>query len=141
MSLENKSYQDFQKWKSYANWLLPREPLLVVEGLNPLCGDEVKLYCKPNVEGKVQIVAVGGESCSICSAALGFLFKHQNKFQQGELSSYLQERKKILEGEETSLLVDLEERSFFETVRTHPSRHRCALLPWQTLLKILEVNK
>ncbi|EOQ88131.1 hypothetical protein LEP1GSC202_3243 [Leptospira yanagawae serovar Saopaulo str. Sao Paulo = ATCC 700523] len=140
MSLENKSYVDFLKWKSYANWQIPKETLSEVYSLNPLCGDEVKLYYKELGNQKLQIVAVAGESCSICSAALGFLFKNQTHFEISSIPTYLTERKKILEGKESSLFGDLEELSFLEAVKSHPSRHRCALLPWQTLLKIIEVN-
>ncbi|TGL99324.1 iron-sulfur cluster assembly scaffold protein [Leptospira jelokensis] len=140
MSLESKSYVDFLKWKSYANWQIPKEPVLEVSALNPLCGDEVKLYYQDLGNKKVKVVAVSGDSCSICSAALGFLYKNQSHFEITSFSTYLTERKKILEGKESSLFGDLEELSFLEAVKSHPSRHKCALLPWQTLLKIIEVN-
>ncbi|TGK48474.1 iron-sulfur cluster assembly scaffold protein [Leptospira bouyouniensis] len=141
MSLENKSFEDFLNWKSLANWEKPNEPVFEVVGLNPLCGDEVKLYYKISEGKTIQIVSVAGESCSICSASLGFLFKNQTKFVIDLFASYSSERKKFLEGSETSLFGDLEEISFLNIVKAHPSRHRCALLPWQTLQKIIEVKK
>ncbi|TGM54089.1 iron-sulfur cluster assembly scaffold protein [Leptospira biflexa] len=141
MSSENKSYEDFLKWKSYANWIIPSEPLLEVKSLNPLCGDEVKLYYQITEKKTIQIKAVSGDSCSICAASVGFLFKNQSLIQYEFIGSYEIERKKFLEGNESSLFGDLEEISFLRIVRTHSSRHRCALLPWQTLEKIIEVKK
>lgn len=140
MSLENNSYVDFLKWKSLANWQIPKDVVKEVSALNPLCGDEVKLYYWEKEDGSLQIQAVSGESCSICSASVGFLFRNQNKFKKEFVPNYLMERKNFLEGMESSLFGDKEELSFLESVKFHPSRHRCALLPWQTLLKIIEVN-
>ncbi|MCW7466326.1 iron-sulfur cluster assembly scaffold protein [Leptospira levettii] len=140
MSSENNTYQDFLKWKSYALWQKPKETVLEVSSLNPLCGDEVKLYYREEGKDSIRIFGVSGESCSICSASIGFLFKHQTELQKDNFLTYLSERKNFLEGDETSLFGDLEEITFFRNVKTHPSRYRCALLPWQTLLKIIEVN-
>ncbi|MCW7497143.1 iron-sulfur cluster assembly scaffold protein [Leptospira levettii] len=140
MSSENNTYQDFLKWKSYAHWQKPLGSVLEVSGLNPLCGDKVKLYYLEEGKDQIKILGVSGDSCSICSASVGFLFKQQSKFQKNNLLFYLNERKKFLEGDETSLFGDLEEITFFRNVKSHPSRYRCALLPWQTLLKIIEVN-
>ncbi|XDD48225.1 iron-sulfur cluster assembly scaffold protein [Leptospira sp. WS39.C2] len=138
MLSENKSFQDFLKWKSYANWNKPKESVLEKRALNPLCGDEVILYYNRIKNEGIEIVAVSGDSCSICSASLGLLFKNQSLFLTKDIPKYLSERKKFLEGEESSLFGDLEELSFFHSVVSHPSRHRCALLPWQTLEKIIE---
>ncbi|EOQ98041.1 hypothetical protein LEP1GSC195_1207 [Leptospira wolbachii serovar Codice str. CDC] len=110
----------------------------VVKGLNPLCGDEIIIYYQLEKDNSIQILGLGGESCSICSAAAGLLFKNKSALRRKDFPSYLQERKFFLDGVDSSLFQDPEEISFFRNLRTHPGRYRCGLLPWQTLVKLSE---
>ncbi|PJZ86191.1 iron-sulfur cluster assembly scaffold protein [Leptospira harrisiae] len=137
MSQESK-FKDFLRWKSYGLWEKPSVPYQTLKGLNPLCGDEIYIYYNIEKNHSIQILGLGGESCSICSAAAGFLFKNKSKLDPNQFQSYLQNRKKFLDGEDSCLIEDKEELSFFSVLRNHPGRYRCGLLPWQTLLKFKE---
>ncbi|MCW7471278.1 iron-sulfur cluster assembly scaffold protein [Leptospira kanakyensis] len=139
MSQESK-FEDFLRWKSYGLWEKPSVPHKTLQGINPLCGDEIYIYYHAG-EGKnnfLQILGLGGESCSICSAAAGFLFKNKTELDPNQFQSYVLERKKFLDGDDSCLIKDEEELSFLKVLRNHPSRYRCGLLPWQTLLKFSE---
>ncbi|MCT8332321.1 iron-sulfur cluster assembly scaffold protein [Leptospira sp. 85282-16] len=138
---QESSFSDYLRWKSLAVWEKPTSEHQMVKGLNPLCGDEIIIYYCLSENNTIEILSLGGESCSICSAAAGFLFRNQNHFQRNQIQSYLTERKKFLDGEDSSLFQDFEEVSFFRTLRSHPGRYRCGLLPWQTLVKLNEEKK
>lgn len=135
---QESNLEDFLRWKSFAVWEKPELDHRVVKGLNPLCGDEIFIYYRLEKDHSIQILGLGGESCSICSAAAGLLFKNKLLLEWKALPSYLQERKNFLDGVESRLFEDPEEISFFRTLRTHPGRYRCGLLPWQTLVKLSE---
>ncbi|MCW7458996.1 iron-sulfur cluster assembly scaffold protein [Leptospira bandrabouensis] len=138
---QESHFEDFLRWKSFGVWEKPNSEHEMVKGLNPLCGDEIILYYSTTEDHKVEILGLGGDSCSICSAAAGLLFKNQTKFQKSHFQSYLTERKNFLEGEDSFLFQDLEEISFYTILRSHPGRYRCGLLPWQTLAKLSEEKK
>ncbi|EMY61764.1 iron-sulfur cluster assembly scaffold protein [Leptospira terpstrae] len=135
---QESNLEDFLRWKSFAVWKKPEGEHRIVKGLNPLCGDEIIFYYQWEKDNSLQILGIGGESCSICSAAAGLLFKNKTALKQKDFQSYLQERKNFLDGVDSRLFQDPEEISFFKTLRTHPGRYRCGLLPWQTLVKLSE---
>ncbi|PJZ45401.1 iron-sulfur cluster assembly scaffold protein [Leptospira brenneri] len=137
---QESNFEDFLRWKSYGLWEKPSQSHETIKGLNPLCGDEILIHYQ--IDGElIQVLGLGGESCSICSAAAGFLFKNKTTLLRSHLQSYLLDRKKILDGGDSDLFQDLEEVSFFRTLRSHPGRFRCGLLPWQTLVKLSEEKK
>ncbi|TGL37212.1 iron-sulfur cluster assembly scaffold protein [Leptospira perdikensis] len=138
---QESNFEDFLRWKSFAVWEKPLIDHQVVKGLNPLCGDEIFIYYHKDKNHSIQILGLGGESCSICSAAAGLLFRNKSTLQRKDFQSYLLERKNFLEGADSGLFQDPEEISFFRTLRTHPGRYRCGLLPWQTLVKLSEEMK
>lgn len=135
---QESNFEDFLRWKSFAVWEKPSVDHKIVKGLNPLCGDEILIYYHIDKNQSLEILGLGGESCSICSAAAGLLFRNKTALQWKNFQSYLQERKNFLDGVDSDLFQDPEEISFFRTLRTHPGRYRCGLLPWQTLVKLSE---
>ncbi|TGL90325.1 iron-sulfur cluster assembly scaffold protein [Leptospira congkakensis] len=135
---QESNFEDFLKWKSYGLWEKPSEKHRTAKGLNPLCGDEILIYYRLDENHSIQLLGLGGESCSICSAAAGFLFKNKTNLDRTKFQSYLTDRKNILEEQDSCLIQDEEELSFFRILRNHPGRYRCGLLPWQTLVKLSE---
>ncbi|MDF3819026.1 iron-sulfur cluster assembly scaffold protein [Leptospira sp. 96542] len=140
MSLESNSYQKFSQWKELAFWAKPEPPYLVVSKLNPLCGDEVIFYYAMDTKGQIRILGVGGESCSLCSASLGLLYQKSQVWNLDTIDGMVSERKEFLEGNDSHLKLDDWELEFWNQVKIYPNRHRCVLLPWQTLLKIKETT-
>ncbi|TGK79747.1 iron-sulfur cluster assembly scaffold protein [Leptospira bourretii] len=139
MSQESK-FEDFLRWKSFGLWEKPSVPYQTLKGLNPLCGDEIYIYYQEKEDHNFQILGLGGESCSICSAAAGLLFRKKEGLTPDQFQSYLLDRKNFLDGEDSCLIGDEEEISFWKVLRNHPGRYRCGLLPWQTLVKFREGN-
>jgi nitrogen fixation NifU-like protein len=108
-------------------------PDIEMDGVNPLCGDEVFLQVK--VDGdKVTDAAFTGKACAICMASTSIFCEQapgstlsEIKEQKSRLFSLL-EKKDLTEDERKQLgeIVSL------EGVSQLPARVKCALLAWET---------
>jgi nitrogen fixation NifU-like protein len=103
------------------------------EGLNPLCGDKIKL-CVLEEDGSVKDVKFCGEGCAISKASASImseLIKGKNK---EEIEVLFQSFHKMLteEGHEVDPCQH-EELSAFSGVKNFPVRVKCATLCWHAL--------
>ena len=106
------------------------------EGMNPLCGDEVKLSLQLNDE-KICKVHIEGHGCSISVASGSMLadaLKGKSINEAKELSNHLKNLMQSKVGIDKCEIGDLEALS---GVRKFPVRIKCALLPWTTLEEAL----
>lgn len=138
MSHESSSFQKFLDWKNLGVWEVPKEKHSQCSKTNPLCGDEVIIYFRTTEKLGLRILGLGGESCSVCQAASGLLFKRNTEFLKSELQKEIESFQNFLETEEGHFLLNEDEESFFRLVKSSPNRIRCALLPWETAVKCLE---
>lgn len=114
---------------------------LVLEGVNPNCGDDIWLKLK--LDGDV--IADGafvGDGCAISQASadimLGMIIgkKKEEALQLGELFF------KMIKGEATDEEIDcLEEASALKDIAHMPARVKCAVLGWHTLEELFKVEK
>ncbi len=108
---------------------------VAVEASNPLCGDEVTLTMR--VEGG-NVVDVGfvGQGCSISQASASMMCE-EVAGRSSEAAAELGHRFKdmLMQGAATDDLGDLEA---LQGVRQYPVRIKCAVLPWNALLRGLE---
>jgi len=102
------------------------------EQFNPLCGDRVLLMLE--LDGEVVVdTAFDGESCVICKASASLLCEQAPGQSIGELKRARHSLELALQG--------IEVPSGFDAllpllgVRRYPSRIKCALLPWEALVK------
>ncbi|WP_108973260.1 iron-sulfur cluster assembly scaffold protein [Leptospira ryugenii] len=133
MSQENKSdIELFLHWKGLGKWSHKPESQFTISVHNPLCGDELHLDFS-QVEGGFLIESMSGESCSVCQASSGLLFHKKLVWSKEEAERQKSVYSEYLEG----LLNDipLDEKPFWDILKTKPGRHRCALLPYQALIK------
>jgi len=106
---------------------------VVVEGVNPLCGDEIKLWLTINNEKTVTAASFEGQGCSISQASVSIM----TEAIIGEcvenvktiISSF---RAMMLEGSEPEEKL-LGDGIALEGVRQFPVRIKCAVLSWNTL--------
>ena len=111
---------------------------IVLEGVNPSCGDDI--FLKLKLDGDV--IADGafvGDGCAISQASadimLGMILgkKKEEALKMGE--TFL----KMIKGEATEEEIDsLEEASALRDIAHMPARVKCAELAWRTLEKLLE---
>ncbi len=115
-------------------------PTAQVEGVNPLCGDELTLYLKVSDEGKIDDVKLTAHGCSI-NMASGSMMSEAVLGQSVERAREIIESFKqmmLTKGDTPALEDDMEDLEALRGVKKYPVRIKCALLPWNTLLEGLE---
>lgn len=110
---------------------------LVLEGVNPNCGDDIFLKLKLD-DDKIVDGAFVGDGCAISQASadimLGMIVgkKKEEALHLGEL--FL----KMIKGEASDEEIDeLEEASALKDISHMPARVKCAVLGWHTLEEML----
>ena len=119
----------------------PRNPCrlvdadLVVDGVNPFCGDEIHLQIRLDEESRVSQVGFQGEGCSI-NQATGSMLSEAIKALTLPEAEVLSERfHRMMQGPEPTpaQLDQLGDLGTLAKVREFPVRIKCALLAWSTL--------
>ena len=110
---------------------------IVLEGVNPSCGDDIWLKLKVE-NGVVEDGAFVGDGCAISQASadimLGMIVgrKKDEALKMGEI--FL----KMIKGEASEVEIDsLEEASALRDIAHMPARVKCAVLGWRTLKEAL----
>lgn len=138
MSLADDLYREtiLDHYHNPRNKGVIEEPTAKVEGVNPLCGDELTLYLQV-ANGKIEDLKLQAKGCSINTAS-GSMMSEALKGQS------IDEAKKIIatfkdmmlsKGQETVLPDELEDLEALQGVKKYPVRIKCALLPWNTMLE------
>ena len=111
---------------------------IVLEGVNPSCGDDIWLRLKLDGD-TICDGAFVGDGCAISQASadimLGMVIgkKKEEAIQMGEIFM------KMIRGEATDEEIDsLEEASALRDIAHMPARVKCAVLGWRTLKEALD---
>ena len=109
---------------------------MTVEASNPLCGDEVTLTLRVR-DGAVDDVGFVGRGCSISQASASMMCEEVAGRSREEAAALGHRFKEMLTkpGTQPDDLGDLEA---LQGVRQYPVRIKCAVLPWNALLRGLE---
>ena len=117
-----------------------REPLDKVdyraEGMNPLCGDEVKLGLQLK-DKKIYKIHIEGHGCSISVASgsiLAEMLRGKTIDEAKKISSSL---KNIMHDKLNNGKIGIGDLEALEGVKKFPVRIKCALLPWTTFEEAL----
>ena len=119
------------------------EPDFEAEGVNPLCGDEVKVELRFD-DGSVSEVSVRGHGCSISQSSgsmMGEAIKGLTRQSVVELADRFQkmltspEDNDDSEGSPPEPGSVMGELDALQGVRRYPVRIKCASLPWTTLVQ------
>jgi nitrogen fixation NifU-like protein len=108
------------------------------EGFNPMCGDQVVLMARMDT-GVIGQVVFSGHGCAICTASASVLSEELVGLTVGEAKGLARRFETLLTGQEPGNDADLlPSLKAFAGVRQFPSRRRCALLAWETMVHALE---
>ncbi|MBP7861870.1 SUF system NifU family Fe-S cluster assembly protein [bacterium] len=104
------------------------------EGVNPLCGDELRLFLKIE-NGVVCDIKLESRGCSINTASGSMMSELVLGKSLEEAQAVISEFKNMMltKGEDVTLPEELEELEALQGVKKYPVRIKCALLPWNTL--------
>ncbi len=110
------------------------------EGVNPLCGDQLKLFLmidKDNIIQKVQFV---GSGCSISTASASLMTEILQGKSLKEANELFTDFHHLLTEEAPLEATHLGKLNVFSGVKAYPSRVKCATLAWHTLQAALQNN-
>ena len=111
---------------------------LILEGVNPSCGDDIFLNLKLE-DGVIQDASFCGDGCAISQASADIMIGMivgKTKEEALHLSDLFL---KMIKGTATEEEVDeLEEASALQDISHMPARVKCAVLGWRTLREALE---
>ncbi len=111
--------------------------ILSVEGVNPLCGDELILYLDVK-DGKVEGISIKSRGCSINTASSSMMTEAVKGLPVERVEELIDAFKNMmLKGEQTAVPEEFEDLEALQGVKKYPVRIKCALLPWNTLIEAL----
>ncbi|MGQ9524795.1 MAG: Fe-S cluster assembly sulfur transfer protein SufU [Armatimonadota bacterium] len=125
--------------KSPRNYGELQDPDVSVEGVNPLCGDEVLLTMKVE-SGRISDVRLKSRGCSISRASGSMMTEAVRGKTLAEARELVEAFKDVMigAGEAEGLPDELADLEALEGVKRYPVRIKCALLAWNTLLEALD---
>ena len=114
------------------------------EGINPLCGDKLKLYFSVDQDDIIQDAKFEGSGCAISVASASLLTDTVIGLKTDQAMDYFSAITTLLCGNEGALDqkdVDLGKLKALQGVREFPSRVKCATLAWHGLNSAINNNK
>ena len=115
---------------------------IVKEGVNPSCGDELKIYVKMDKDNTIiEEISFTGRGCAISEASANIMseiLKGKTKEEAKKIITTFFDMIKLNETNEEKLMETLGDAYAFKNISYMPSRVKCAFLSWKTLEKILE---
>ena len=111
---------------------------LVLEGVNPSCGDDIWLKLKVE-DGRIVDGAFVGDGCAISQASADMMLDLIIGKSEEEAMKLAEIFLRMIKGQITSEEKDqLEEAGILEDISHMPSRVKCAVLGWHTMEEVLK---
>ena len=107
-------------------------PDRAAEGYNPLCGDHYWFYAR--LEGdRIAEIGFEGSGCAISKSSASVMTSLAKGKTKDEFETIFQTFRSMITGESKPDAESLGKLAAFSGVCEHPSRVKCAILPWHTL--------
>ena len=114
---------------------------LVLEGVNPSCGDDIWLKLKVE-DGRITDGAFVGDGCAISQASADMMLDLILGKSEEEAMKLAEIFLRMIKGEVTDEEMDqLEEASVLKDISHMPARVKCAVLGWHTMEEMLKTEK
>ena len=114
---------------------------LVLEGVNPSCGDDIWLKLKVE-DGRIVDGAFVGDGCAISQASTDMMLDLIIGKSEEEAMKLAEIFLRMIKGEVTDEEMDqLEEASVLKDISHMPARVKCAVLGWHTMEEMLKTEK
>ena len=113
------------------------------EGINPLCGDKLRLYLDVDADATIRQVAFEGSGCAISVASASLLTDTVIGLRADEALAFFDAVTAQLAGGDAQDAgkVDLGKLRALSGVREFPTRVKCATLAWHALKSALRQEK
>lgn len=114
---------------------------LVLEGVNPSCGDDIWLKLKVE-DGRITDGAFVGDGCAISQASADMMLDLIIGKSKEEAMKLAEIFLRMIKGKVTDEEMDqLEEASVLKDISHMPARVKCAVLGWHTMEEMLKTEK
>ena len=114
---------------------------LVLEGVNPSCGDDIWLKLKVE-DGRITDGAFVGDGCAISQASADMMLDLIIGKSEEEAMKLAEIFLRMIKGEVTDEEMDqLEEASVLKDISHMPARVKCAVLGWHTMEEMMKTEK
>lgn len=138
MSLSDELYREtiLDHYHNPRNQGILETPTVEVEGVNPLCGDELTLFLDV-ADGTIRDIKIKSRGCSINTASGSMMTELMSGIPLERAEELVSTFKGMMlnKDEDTELPDDMEDLEALQGVKRYPVRIKCALLPWNTLLE------
>lgn len=106
-------------------------PTHAAEGINPLCGDKLKLYLTIDSDQRVNEICFEGSGCAISMASASLLTETVSSLSVTEAEAVIKSvTTRLTHG---SAVIQNEKLYALDGVRKYPMRVKCATLAWHAL--------
>jgi nitrogen fixation NifU-like protein len=109
-------------------------------GINPLCGDKLHLYCSIGANGIIEAAAFEGSGCAISVASASLLTDAVHGMPQQDALTFCKSVIDSLTGNSDVHGEDLGKMEALQGVKEFPSRVKCATLAWHALRSAINQN-
>lgn len=109
------------------------DPSHVADGINPLCGDKLKVYIRISDEGLIEDASFEGSGCAISVASASLLMETVIGMTTDEALDWFAAVVSQLTEDEPAQSTDLGKLAALSGVREFPARVKCATLAWHAL--------
>lgn len=104
------------------------------DGINPLCGDKLRLYLRVGKDGAIESSCFEGSGCAISVASASLMTDAVTGLQVDRARQCIEEiTLRLTRGMTEMPSLELEKLAALDGVREYPGRVKCATLPWQAL--------
>ncbi|HSG96485.1 MAG TPA: SUF system NifU family Fe-S cluster assembly protein [Woeseiaceae bacterium] len=111
------------------------DPTHTAHGINPLCGDKLKLYLLISDDGTIESTSFEGSGCAISIASASLMTAAVTGIRADEADSYVEEVTTRLTAADVieDISPRLDKLVALDGVREFPGRVKCATLAWHAL--------
>jgi nitrogen fixation NifU-like protein len=110
------------------------------DGINPLCGDKLKMYFRLDDEQRISDACFEGSGCAISVASASLLTETVIGMSAREAMDFVETVTDTLSGRSENTSVELGKLRALQGVREFPSRVKCATLAWHAMNAALQQN-
>ena len=110
----------------------------LADGINPLCGDKLRLYLRVD-GGRIESSSFEGSGCAISVASASLMTDAVTGQPVERAEAFFQEiTERLAHGASAPLSQELGKLTALDGVRGYPARVKCATLAWHTLQQALQ---
>lgn len=113
----------------------------VADGINPLCGDKLRLYLRVGDDGRIESSSFEGSGCAISVASASLMTDAVTGQPVDRAEDFFEEiTTRLTRGTSAPPSEELDKLAALDGVREYPGRVKCATLAWHALHSALHDN-